>query len=63
MTTIESPAILFSHPADFTVPPAGSCGTAKDRMEGHEAGVECEDWFFCTRELPAGEVESAIHRG
>lgn len=45
------------------VPPAGSCGTAKDRMEGHEDGVECEDWFFCTKEIPAGEVESAIRRG
>ncbi|KRE34865.1 peroxiredoxin [Mycobacterium sp. Soil538] len=42
------------------VPPAGSCGTAEERMGGHVGGVECEDWFFCTRELPAQEVESAI---
>lgn len=33
------------------VPPAGSCGTAKDRMEGKDEGVECVDWFFCTKEL------------
>ena len=42
------------------VPPAGSCGTAKQRMEGHVEGVECQDWFFCTRQIPADEVESAI---
>ena len=42
------------------VPPAGSCGTAKQRMEDHVEGVECEDWFFCTKQIPADEVESAI---
>ena len=45
------------------VPPAGSCGTAHDRMTGGVEGVECEDWFFCTKQLPADEVEAAIrHR-
>jgi peroxiredoxin (alkyl hydroperoxide reductase subunit C) len=43
------------------VPPAGSCGVAEDRMGGTE-GVKCEDWFFCTREIPAEEVEAAIRR-
>ncbi|WP_137147380.1 peroxiredoxin [Mycolicibacterium sp. CR10] len=42
------------------VPPAGSCGTAEERMGGHVDGVECEDWFFCTKEIPAQEVEAAI---
>ena len=42
------------------VPPAGSCGTANDRMTGGVDGVECEDWFFCTKQLPADEVEAAI---
>lgn len=42
------------------VPPAGSCGIAKERMEGHEEGVKCEDWFFCTKEIPADDIESAI---
>ncbi|ORC00168.1 peroxiredoxin [Mycobacterium persicum] len=42
------------------VPPPGSCGTAKERMDGHVAGVECDDWFFCTKELGADDVESAI---
>ena len=45
------------------VPPAGSCGTADDRMTGGVDGVECEDWFFCTKQLPADEVDAAIrHR-
>jgi peroxiredoxin (alkyl hydroperoxide reductase subunit C) len=42
------------------VPPAGSCGTANERMDGHADGVECEDWFFCTREISEQQVESAI---
>lgn len=42
------------------VPPAGSCGTAKERMDGGVDGVECEDWFFCAKGLPADEVESAL---
>jgi peroxiredoxin (alkyl hydroperoxide reductase subunit C) len=42
------------------VPPAGSCGTAKDRMDGRDEGVVCEDWFFCTKAIPAEEIESAI---
>ncbi|MFZ1669841.1 MAG: redoxin domain-containing protein, partial [Candidatus Nanopelagicales bacterium] len=33
------------------VPTAGSCGVAADRVAGAEEGVECEDWFFCTKEL------------
>jgi peroxiredoxin (alkyl hydroperoxide reductase subunit C) len=42
------------------VPTAGTCGTAKQRMDGHVDGVECQDWFFCTRQITADEVESAI---
>ncbi len=42
------------------VPPAGSCGTAKERMDGHDEGVTCEDWFFCTKNIAADEVEAAI---
>ena len=45
------------------VPPAGSCGTAKDRMTCAADDVECEDWFFCAKQLPAEDVEAAIrHR-
>jgi len=35
---------------DVIVPPAGSCGVAKDRMEGKE-DMKCYDWFFCTKPL------------
>jgi peroxiredoxin (alkyl hydroperoxide reductase subunit C) len=38
----------------------GSCGTAEARVTGRIEGTHCEDWFFCTKELPADEVESAI---
>ena len=43
------------------VPPAGSCGAAKDRMDCHEDGVECVDWFFCTKELSEDDIKAAIH--
>ncbi len=42
------------------VPPAGSCGTAKERMDGDVEGVECVDWFFCTKQISEDAVESAI---
>lgn len=51
------------HPGDrVIVPPAGSCGVAAGRMAGAEDGVECEDWFFCTKEISADEVENTIQR-
>ncbi len=44
---------------DVIVPPAGSCGVAKDRMEGKET-MKCYDWFFCTRPISKEEVESKL---
>ena len=42
---------------DVIISPAGSCGTAKDRMEGKDEKVDdCKDWFFCTRKLDKDEV-------
>ena len=41
---------------DVIVPPAGSCGTAKDRMDGKEKDVKCHDWFFCTKPISKDEV-------
>jgi len=35
---------------DVIVPPAGSCGAAKDRMDGQE-DMKCYDWFFCTKKI------------
>jgi peroxiredoxin (alkyl hydroperoxide reductase subunit C) len=43
---------------DVIVGPAGSCGTAKDRME--DSSIECEDWFFCTKKLDKDTVLDKI---
>ena len=59
-------AFSVATPADWRpgeaviVPPAGSCGVAKDRMDGHESGVTCIDWFFCTKEITEDEIFHAI---
>jgi len=44
---------------DVIVPTAGSCGTAKERMESKDE-MKCYDWFFCTKPLPKEKVEKAI---
>jgi peroxiredoxin 2/4 len=42
---------------DVIVPPAGSCGTAEDRMQGREnGGLYCKDWFFCMKPLTKEKV-------
>lgn len=45
---------------DVIVPTAGSCGVAKERMDGKEEGVTCHDWFFCTKKLDKDKVLSAL---
>jgi peroxiredoxin (alkyl hydroperoxide reductase subunit C) len=45
---------------DVIVPTAGSCGVAKDRMEGKVKDVTCYDWFFCTKKLSKEEVLKAV---
>ena len=32
---------------DVIVPPAGSCGVAKERMESQDEDIYCLDWFIC----------------
>jgi peroxiredoxin (alkyl hydroperoxide reductase subunit C) len=32
---------------DVIIPPPGSCGVAKERVEGKEEGKYCLDWFMC----------------
>jgi peroxiredoxin (alkyl hydroperoxide reductase subunit C) len=32
---------------DCIIPPPGSCGTAKERVEKKEEGKYCLDWFMC----------------
>lgn len=44
---------------DVIIPTAGSCGVAKDRMEGKEK-MKCYDWFFCTKELDKESVIKAV---
>ncbi len=34
---------------DLVVPPAGSCGLAKERMETTNEGEYCLDWYLCLR--------------
>lgn len=41
---------------DVIVPPAGSCNTARDRVEGKEEDLDCKDWFFCTKKLDKEEI-------
>ncbi|MGB9587713.1 MAG: peroxiredoxin [Armatimonadota bacterium] len=45
---------------DVIVPPPGSCGVAKERVESKEEGVTCHDWFFCLKKLPKDTVLSTI---
>lgn len=45
---------------DVIVPPAGSCGGAKDRMEGKDEDMHCYDWFFCTKKIAKEEVMEKI---
>lgn len=47
---------------DLIVPPAGSCGTAKERVEGKDANIKCYDWFFCTKPLSKEEVFKTIQK-
>lgn len=47
---------------DVIVPTAGSCGTAKTRMEGKEGEMKCYDWFFCTKPLAEEKVYKAIKK-
>jgi peroxiredoxin (alkyl hydroperoxide reductase subunit C) len=60
-------ALGVATPADWRpgdpviVPPPGSCGTAKDRMEDHDETVHCVDWFFCTKDVSEQQVHDAIH--
>ncbi len=44
---------------DVIVPTAGSCGTAKERMESKEE-MTCHDWFFCTKKLDKDTVLKKI---
>ena len=37
---------------DVIIPPPGSCGVAKERMETSSEDVRCLDWFMCLKKCP-----------
>ncbi len=45
---------------DVIISPAGSCGTAKERMTDTE--LDCKDWFFCTKKLDKDLVMKKIQK-
>ncbi|MFP5228012.1 MAG: peroxiredoxin [Acidobacteriota bacterium] len=36
---------------EVIVPPPGSCGAAKERVESRDPSMRCVDWFLCFRKL------------
>jgi peroxiredoxin 2/4 len=44
---------------DVIIPPPGSCGAAKDRVEGAGKGdYTCLDWFMCLRKMPMEKLNA-----
>jgi len=37
---------------DVIIPPPGSCGTAKERVESAGDDIRCLDWFLCLKKCP-----------
>ena len=40
---------------DVIIPPPGSCGTAKERVDEAGEDYECLDWFICLKKCPHGK--------
>ncbi len=36
---------------EVIVPPPGSCGAAKERVESKDPSIRCVDWFLCFKDL------------
>lgn len=45
---------------DVIVPPPGSCGAAKERVE--TKGIQVYDWFFSLKNLPLSEIEKELKK-
>ena len=43
---------------EVIVPPPGSCGAAKERLESKDPSVRCIDWFLCFKQLPDSSSET-----
>jgi peroxiredoxin (alkyl hydroperoxide reductase subunit C) len=41
---------------DVILPPPGSCGTAKERVENAGDDYYCLDWFMCFKKLPMDKI-------
>ncbi|MBD3177237.1 MAG: peroxiredoxin [Armatimonadia bacterium] len=43
---------------DVIVPPPGTCGLAKERVEGADSGgYACHDWFLCLKPIDKSELK------
>ncbi len=40
---------------DVSIPPPGSCGAAKERVEQAGSDYRCLDWFLCLKKCPHGK--------
>jgi len=45
---------------EVIVPTGGTCGAAKDRMEGKVEDLKCYDWFFCTKKIDKDTILKKI---
>ena len=45
---------------DVIVPPAGSCGVAKERMGDQSGETHCYDWFFCMKKLDVNQDRKSV---
>lgn len=45
---------------EVIVPTGGTCGAAKDRMEGKDEALKCYDWFFCTKKIDKDTILKKI---
>jgi len=45
---------------DVIISPAGSCGSAQNRMEGKEGDMDCKDWFFCTKKINEDDIMKKV---
>jgi peroxiredoxin (alkyl hydroperoxide reductase subunit C) len=45
---------------DVIVPPPGSCGAAKERVESPTKDYICLDWFMCFKHLPVAEPAQPV---
>ncbi|MCD6333139.1 MAG: peroxiredoxin [Bacteroidales bacterium] len=45
---------------DVIISPAGSCGSAQNRMEGKKGDMDCKDWFFCTKKINEDDIMKKV---